>query len=141
MRARSVAAWVAAMAVAWLGCSKTQAPGAPATPGSSGGAVDAAADVGALVLEDDAEVPADPREAAQWAAARDGEPEERMRLADLVGCDGLHRGAARASDRPTALLAAQYCDDFSELPWLVEVATTGVDGDAHAALDAILAQA
>ena len=56
--------------------------------------------------------------------------------ADRVGCDGLHEGAARASDRLTALRAAQFCDDFSELPWLAQVGEDGSDADARAALDA-----
>jgi hypothetical protein len=31
----------------------------------------------------------------------------------------------------------QYCSDFSELPWLVDVATGKSDADARAALEAI----
>ena len=137
MRRALVAALLVVVPV--TGCSKTQAPGSPAAPGSPGAAAEAA--VVPVATDDDAAV-MDAREAAQWAAAKDGDPEELMRLADLVKCDGLHEGAAaRGGDRLTALRAAQYCDDFSELPWLVEVATTGSDGDAKAALDAIVAQA
>jgi hypothetical protein len=32
----------------------------------------------------------------------------------------------------------QYCRDFSELPWLAEVATTGSDEEAKEALDAVV---
>ena len=87
----------AGLTLAGLGCSKTQAPGAPATPGSPG-TTDAAADVATSTLDEDSDAPADPRETAQWAQARDRDPEELMRLADLVGCYGLHQGASRAAD-------------------------------------------
>jgi hypothetical protein len=137
-RTGRLAAGLAMLAVAGLACGKSQTPGAPASPASTSGPVEAAA---LLVADDDAARPADPRLASLWSAAPDGDPEELMRLADRVGCDGLHEGAARATDRLTALRAAQFCDDFSELPWLAEVATTGSDPDAHAALDAVVALA
>jgi hypothetical protein len=79
----------------------------------------------------------DAREAAQWAAAAQGDAEELMRLEDLVGCQGLHDRASRRDLRDTAIRAMQYCPDFSELPWLAEVATDKSDADAHAALEAI----
>jgi len=81
----------------------------------------------------------DARELAQWGAAREGEPEELMRLADLVTCTGLHERAVQQPElRPTALAAARYCRDFSELPWLAQVGTEGSDADARAALDAVV---
>ena len=87
--------------------------------------------------------PMDEREVAQWAAAsaNDGDPDDRMRLVDLVGCIGLRQRAARADLRMTALRAMEYCSDFSELPWLVEVGTTGSDAEANVALDAIVQMA
>jgi hypothetical protein len=81
--------------------------------------------------------PMDGREAAQWTAAAQGDSEELMRLEDLVGCQGLRDRASFSGLRDTAIRAMQYCSDFSELPWLVEVATGKSDGDARAALEAI----
>lgn len=82
--------------------------------------------------------PMDPREAAQWAAAKDGDADELARLEDLVGCEGLRDRAEDAQLRATALQAMQYCRDFSELPYLAQVAATGKDDDARLALDAIV---
>ena len=87
--------------------------------------------------EPDANAPMDPREAAQWAAAAQGDAEERMRLEDLVGCEGLRERAGRPDLRATAIAAMQYCPDFSELPWLAGVASDGTDADARAALETI----
>jgi hypothetical protein len=81
------------------------------------------------------------REAAQWEAAKGGEPEELMRLADLVGCNGLRDRAEVQALRATALAAMRYCEDFSELPWLARVATDSGDAEARTALDAIVEQA
>jgi hypothetical protein len=81
--------------------------------------------------------PMDAREASQWAAAAQGEPEELMRLEDLVGCDALRGRASQRDLRATAIRAMQYCRDFSELPWLVEIATEESEADARAALEAI----
>jgi hypothetical protein len=82
----------------------------------------------------------DTREAAAWAAAetKDHDPEDLARLADLVGCVGLRERADQAELRGTAIRAMEYCGDFSELPWLAEVATAGSDEEAHAALDAVV---
>jgi hypothetical protein len=114
-----------------VGCGKGKAADAPLPSSSlaSPAALDAA-----TATDDDGNTPMDARESAQWAAARDGDPEESMRLVDLVGCAGLYDRAASAELRPTALLAAQYCPDFSELPWLAQVGTEGSDVDARAAL-------
>jgi hypothetical protein len=80
----------------------------------------------------------DDRERAQWAAAREGDAEERMRLADLVGCGGLQeRALADAELRSVAAASMGYCNDFSELPWLAEVAAGKDDAEARAALVAI----
>jgi hypothetical protein len=99
-----------------------------------------AGDAGGALASGDAE-PMDAREAAQWDAARGGEPEELMRLADLVGCSGLRERADEPGLRPTAIAAMRYCSDFSELPFLVRVATDSGDAEALAALDAIVDQA
>jgi hypothetical protein len=81
--------------------------------------------------------PMDGREAAQWAAAAQGDAEELMRLEDLVGCQGLRDRASYRGLFDTAIRAMQYCSDFSELPWLVDVATGKGDAEARAALEAI----
>ncbi|HEY4014426.1 MAG TPA: hypothetical protein VGM06_13885 [Polyangiaceae bacterium] len=86
---------------------------------------------------DSAPPPMDAREAAQWAAAQQGDAEELMRLEDLVGCEGLRDRSDDPSRRMTALRAMEYCPDFSELPWLADWATQGPDADARAALETI----
>jgi hypothetical protein len=88
-------------------------------------------------VRDGAVAPMDEREAAQWAAARNGDPEELMRLVDLVGCFGLRDRAAVRDLRPTAIRAAAHCSDFSELPWLAQLSASKDDGEALAALEAI----
>jgi hypothetical protein len=122
----------------WCGCGKGKSPDAAVPSASSSAPVvvgDRAVDAG-----DDAES-SDPREAVQWSAAHEGEPEELMRLADLVGCEGLEEGAARPELRSTALQAMQYCRDFSELPFLAQVGFDGSDDDARAALASAVALA
>jgi hypothetical protein len=105
----------------------------------------ASADAGALAGDGavsangaDAAEPMDPREAAAWEAARGGEQEELMRLVDLVGCDRLHELAERPELRATAIAAAGYCGDFSELPWLARLGVRGNDADAQGALGAVV---
>jgi hypothetical protein len=118
-----------------VGCGKSTAPSAsmPSASVVSAGVVDAAA------MGDDAGVlPMDAREAAQWEAAKEADPDELERLADLVGCEGLRERAADTELRGRAIAAMQYCPDFSELPWLVQVGMTGKDEEATAALDAIV---
>jgi hypothetical protein len=85
----------------------------------------------------------DGREAVEWAAAsaKEVDPEELARLADLVGCEGLREHGDDPTLRPTAIRAMQFCRDFSELPWLAQVGATGTDDDARAALDAVVALA
>ena len=80
-------------------------------------------------------MPMSSREAAQWAQAASGDAEELMRLTDLVGCGGLRARADGVERRLTALRAVRYCGDFSELPWLAEVAAKGDDDEAKAALE------
>jgi hypothetical protein len=81
--------------------------------------------------------PIDAREAAQWAAAAQGDPEELMRVADLAGCDGLRERAAVPELRSTAIRAMQYCTDYAQLPWLTEVAAETNDVEARVALEVI----
>jgi hypothetical protein len=117
-------------------CGKGKATTAAAPSAST--TADEAYARAAVVQSDDGSMPMDAREAAQWAAAKEGEPEELMRLATLVTCTGLHERAVQQPElRPTALAAARFCRDFSELPWLAQVGTDGSDADARAALEAI----
>jgi hypothetical protein len=83
----------------------------------------------------------DERERAAWGAADAGEPSELMRLVDVVGCSGLEGRAAVPALRPVAVEAMRYCPDFSELPWLADIAARADDALARAALEAIVDQA
>jgi hypothetical protein len=137
MRGRVVA--LALSVLASVNCGKSTAPSASMPSASlldGAGAAPRPASAG-----DDAGVsPPDARETAAWAAAgaRDRDPEDLARLADLVGCEGLREQADQAERRETAIRAMEYCGDFSELPWLAQVATSGSDDEARAALDAVV---
>jgi hypothetical protein len=122
--------------LAALDCGKSAAPSAsmPSATAPSGTALDAATAAG----DDAGPAPMDARESAQWVAAKEGEAEELARLADLVGCEGLRERADTAELRATALQAMQYCPDFSELPWLVQIGATGKDDEAKAALGTVV---
>jgi hypothetical protein len=83
----------------------------------------------------------DPREADEWARAGAGDEDSLIRLADHLGCDGLRDRAQQAALRTLALRAMGRCSDFSELPWLADLAATGSDEDAMEALAAIVDEA
>jgi hypothetical protein len=86
--------------------------------------------------------PTDPRERQAWAQAEDGGEDERMRLADLVGCDGLRERAANAYLRSTAIRAMAYCPDLSDLAWLASVARSSDDAaERTEALEVVVEQA
>jgi hypothetical protein len=127
------ALFVVGFVVAAVHCGKSAAPGASA---SARGSV--AKDV--LDTGDDAE-PMDAREAEAWARARDGDDEDRMRLADQLGCEGLRERASEPTLRSTAIRAMAGCQDFAQLPWLADLASAAEDGDAIAALESIVDQA
>jgi hypothetical protein len=119
-------------------CGKGKSPDAVAPPAAaSTPSALAAFAADARDASDDAGDAMDARETAQWAAAKAGEPEELMRLSDLVGCEGLRARASQPELLPTALLAMQYCQDFSELPFLAQVGVEGSDADARSALTAV----
>ena len=125
-----------ALAVSVSHCGKS-------TPSRVSGALASAsssADARAAATGDAGE-PMDPREADAWARAKDGEDDDRMRLADQVGCQGLRERAQEPVLRPTALRSMAFCPDFSELPWLTNIAAAGSEEEAALALDAILEQA
>ncbi|HEY1693167.1 MAG TPA: hypothetical protein VGG39_13455 [Polyangiaceae bacterium] len=121
--------------IALGGCGKGGGPSASTPSASAAGESDGASFV--VGAGDDAGPgPMDAREKAQWAAAKEGEPEELGRLVGLVGCEGLRERAETAELRVTALEAMAYCPDFGELPWLAQVGTTGKDDEAKLALEA-----
>jgi hypothetical protein len=120
--ALGLAAWATATA-----CHKSSSPSASAI--SAGDPVE------------QAPAPMDPMEAEAWARAQNGAEEDRMRLANFVGCASLRERGEVAAQRSTAIRAMSYCDDFSELPWLASIAVSGRDDEAAQALDSILDQA
>ncbi len=128
---------LASLVVLAAHCGKGGAPAAAVASASP----DAPAGPAAEPTEEDAGAPMDDRETAAWARAQDGGEDDDARLADLVGCTGLRERAAAARLRPTALRAMAQCRDFSELPWLGEVAAGPNDADALAALDAVVEEA
>lgn len=130
MRARWSRAIALAFAVA--GCERN-GPGASGKPSGAGGA---ASTEGEVRLE-----PMDPLEAQAWDRAKDGDDDDRMRLADRVGCTGLRERAQEPGRRSTAIRAMAYCNDFSELPWLTSIAASGDESEGLEALDAIVDQA
>jgi hypothetical protein len=84
----------------------------------------------------------DEQEARAWARASEGDEDELGRLADLAGCEGLRRGGIdHPKLRVTALLAMANCRDFSELPFLADVAAGPSEPEALAALASITSQA
>jgi hypothetical protein len=133
--------------VTLLHCGKAASPASPPAsgsasgPGAGGASGVLAGEAGAASLGDDDAGPMDAREAEAWARAQDAGEDDDVRLADLIGCEGLRERAGDPRLRPTALRAMAQCPDFSELPWLAEVGTTGGDAEALVALDAIVDQA
>jgi hypothetical protein len=122
-------------ALAAIDCGKSPPQSASVPPASATGAVTV---VDAASSGDDAAVPMDSRELAQWAAASEGDAEELGRLARRVGCEGLRERADAPELRTTAARAMQYCGDFSELPWLAQLAAGASDDEARAALESIV---
>jgi hypothetical protein len=94
-----------------------------------------------VVQDEDGGAPMEPRETEAWAQADSGEAPELIRLVDLVGCAGLRERSGSLALRATALRAMAYCPDFSELPWLAEVASSGRGDEPRLALEAIGEQA
>jgi hypothetical protein len=109
-------------------CSKSGSPGAAALSATDG-------------VEPAALQPLDPVQAEAWARAATGGEEDRIRLADLVGCVGLREQGESPERRLVALRAMSYCEDFSELPWLAAIAASGRDEEAVQALEAVVDQA
>jgi hypothetical protein len=121
--------------VATVHCSKSR-PSNVST--ASGSTLEGEAPVAA---DEDAGAPMEPREVEAWAQADGGEAPELIRLVNLVGCAGLQERASSKALRATALRAMAYCPDFSELPWLADVAASGLADEPLLALDAVVEQA
>ena len=135
-----VAAWrlpqclLAFAVLAAVDCGKGSTPAVSAIASASG----SAAASGCVACDDAGVVAMDPQEADAWTRAKEGDEDDRVRLADLVGCGGLEDGAARADLRMTAIQAMAYCRDFTELPWLAGIAAGDDESQALAALDSIV---
>jgi len=79
-------------------------------------------------------VPRDPLVDDLWTRAADGELGDLARLHDREGETGLVERAADPGYRMTALLALSCGEDFTALPFLADVATSGTDAEAEVAL-------
>jgi hypothetical protein len=115
-------------------CGKGSTPAISATASASG----SAAASGCVACDDAGVAAMDPQEADAWMRAKEGDEDDRLRLADLVGCGGLEDGAARADLRMTAIQAMAYCRDFTELPWLAGIAGGDDEAQAIAALESVV---
>lgn len=118
--------------LAGMACGKSPPQSAP-VPSTNATTALTVADSGSAA--DDGGSPIDSRELAQWMAAKQDDPEELARLARLVGCEGLRERAESPELRLTAARAMRYCSDFSELPWLAQLAAGPSDDEARAALE------
>ncbi len=85
--------------------------------------------------------PEEPRATDLWTRALDGDADDLARLAAYVGSDGLLDALTAPTRRLAALRALAFAEDFTALPSLARVATTGSDGESTAALDSISALA
>jgi hypothetical protein len=77
----------------------------------------------------------DPSAESLWARAADGDAEDLARLYDREGETGLEERGALPVYRLTALRALGFGHDFLALPWLAEIAGSGTDEEAKAALE------
>jgi len=114
-----------------IACGKGATSASPAAARDAG-ASDALAVDGALEAED-------PRAADLWTRAAEGEADDLARLAAYVGSDALALASPIPARRLTALRALAFSGDFTALPFLAKVATSGGDEDASAALDTVTA--
>lgn len=142
-RVLAVAAGVVAAGglAAWCGCGSHGAGSGSARTGADardGGALAAGA-AGAANANAAAIVAVPPGEDL-WASAKasDYEADDLARLADREGAGGLVEGVkADPSRRRAAVLALAFTGDdgFVGLPYLAEVAATGDEADARAAVE------
>jgi hypothetical protein len=125
-----------AVAIGFAACGRAGA-GEPASTPSGSASVATSASALSVTPDDDAPDPLEGREAALWLVAADGGEDDFARLADLEGSSGLVERGTDPALRMTALHALAFVHDFGALPWLSEVADTGPDAEASAALAAI----
>jgi hypothetical protein len=125
-----------AVAIGFAACGRGGGGEPVATPAASA-SVEASASAPSVTHEDDAPEPLSGREAELWSVGADGGEDDLARLADAEGSAGLVERGADPALRMTALRALAFVHDFWGLPWLSEVADTGADGEASAALAAI----
>ena len=79
----------------------------------------------------------DPATVDLWTRAAEGERGDVERLAAREGSDRLIEEAARRPRRLTALRALAFGADFTPLPFLADVAISGTDEEAAAALESV----
>jgi hypothetical protein len=79
--------------------------------------------------------PADPILDELWDRAGEGELVDLARLYDREGETGLVEGASLPAHRMTAIAALRCGADFSALPFLAEVASSGTEDEARVALE------
>jgi hypothetical protein len=118
----SVAGLLATLLVA--SCGRGAAPGRP------DGEAKAEADA-----DDAGPEERDPRALELWTRAREGDADDLARLYDLEGDTGLIELGALPAYRITALQALGFARDYVALPWLSEIAGSGTDTEAEAALE------
>ncbi len=94
-----------------------------------------AEELGRVGADDGAPEERDPRVEDLWARAREGDADDLARLYDREGDTGLTERGALPAYRMTALQALGFSHDFVPLPWLAQMAGTGTDAEAEAALD------
>jgi hypothetical protein len=143
VRARLAVLAASCVVLGVTGCGRSTASGATPPPdGLAGGrsAADAAGS-GHPPAASEGPTPLEPLEVEEWARANAGDEDALLRLVDHIGCDGVRDRARDPSLRTAALRAMGRCPDFSELPWLADVATSGSEADATEALGAIVDQA
>jgi hypothetical protein len=131
---------IAFAVMAAVECGKGGAPSAVVRAGSA--ATDGTAQAAAMVDKGAGDAAGiDPIESDLWERAKEGDAEDLMRLVDRIGCDAIEERAHDKELRKTAIRAMAYCGDFTELPWLADVAAGAGDDDAIAALESIVDEA
>ena len=128
VRCLRAAILLACIAVA---CGKTHAAAPSSATSTEVVATDGAVarvDAGPVITED-------PLTTDLWAHAADGDADDLARLCDALGSDALIDASPLAARRLTALRALAYDDDFTALPFLAKIATSGTDEEAAAAMD------
>jgi hypothetical protein len=81
------------------------------------------------------EAPEDPLVTDLWTRAAEGDADDLARLEDAVGSDALVEESPVGARRMIALQALAYSEDLTPLPFLANVATSGTDAEAAAALE------